>query len=281
GNYPLKVRATGGNISREADLSLTVTIPPSFTLSLNPTGLTLDQGASGGVEVRLQRQGFTGPVSLSLEGSPLLSTTPAPDRIAWSFSPNPAPGDRSTLTLQVGRGVAPGTYTLTVKGQAQGQPERTANLTLTVRAAGDGGGGGGSGLSLPPPQSGQGFPQPDLQVDPPAGGAEGFRQGRMVRLVVTPQNLILQPGEERLLAVWAEDDRGNRYAGDPGYLELKVYNPGGYEVAWAGPGAVRVRAPRGYVEGTLFVTLSPRLSGVSQLNGVATATVAELRPGVR
>ncbi|MCS6867800.1 hypothetical protein [Thermus sp.] len=131
GNYPLKVRATGGNISREADLSLTVTIPPSFTLSLNPTGLTLDQGASGGVEVRLQRQGFTGPVSLSLEGSPLLSTTPAPDRIAWSFSPNPAPGDRSTLTLQVGRGVAPGTYTLKVRATG-GNISREADLVLTV-----------------------------------------------------------------------------------------------------------------------------------------------------
>ncbi|WP_022799573.1 cell wall-binding protein [Thermus islandicus] len=108
---------------------------PSFTLSLNPTSRTLQQGGSGQVSVSLTRQNFSGGVTLSLEGNAPLATSPAPDKIAWSFNPNPATGNGATLTLQLGQNVPPGSYSLTVRGQAQGLQDRTAPLSLTVQPA--------------------------------------------------------------------------------------------------------------------------------------------------
>lgn len=135
-----------------------------YTLSV-PSPLTVEQGGQGQVTVSLRRQGFTGPVTLSLEGGQgLLATSPARDKVAWSFNPNPASGDASTLTLQVGSGVAPGEYALTVRGRAQGVADQTASLTLRVRPL------EGGEVALPPPGSGRGFPQPPGTVGPPSGG---------------------------------------------------------------------------------------------------------------
>ncbi len=132
GTYRLKVRGTGQNVTRDVDLTVTVSPPPDFALSLSPASPRAPQGGSLQVQVRLERQGFQGPVVLSLEGSDLLSQSPAPHRIAWSFSPNPATGGEATLTLQVGEGVPPGTYALTARGRAEGLPDRAASLSLTV-----------------------------------------------------------------------------------------------------------------------------------------------------
>jgi phage terminase large subunit-like protein len=70
GTYRLKVRATSGSLTREADLTVVVTPPPpppDFTLSLNPTSLTVQQGSSGQTTLTVTPQnGFTGTVSLSL-----------------------------------------------------------------------------------------------------------------------------------------------------------------------------------------------------------------------
>ena len=110
-----------------------LTPAPSYTLSLSPTSLTVQQGGQGQVTVSLARQNFTGDVTLSLEGNAPLATSPAPDKIAWSFSPNPATGDQATLTLQVGQSVTAGDYALTVRGQAQGLEDQTATLSLRVQ----------------------------------------------------------------------------------------------------------------------------------------------------
>ncbi len=106
GAYDLRVRGTSGSLAREAGLALRV-VEPGYALSLSPASPRAPQGGSLQVQVRLERQGFQGPVALSLEGSDLLSQSPAPHRIAWSFSPNPATGGEATLTLQVGEGVPP------------------------------------------------------------------------------------------------------------------------------------------------------------------------------
>ncbi|MGC8905693.1 hypothetical protein, partial [Thermus sp.] len=178
------------------------------------------------------------------------------------------------------------TYALKVRGTA-GNLTREANLSLTVKAAGSGGsGGGGSGLGgqveLPPPRSGQGFPGQPPTAGPPSGGAALMGQDRLARVVVTPGILQVRPGEERYLAVWAEDDAGNRYAGDPSYLDLVVYNPAGYEVGWAGPGRIRVKAPGAFREEALVVNVrrKDRSPGLRYLNGVALVGMVELRPEV-
>ncbi len=133
GTYRIKVRGTGQNITRDVDLTVTVSPPPDFTLSLSSTALTVQQGGQGQVTVSLTRQNFTGQVTLSLEGNAPLATSPAPDKIAWSFNPNPTTGNQTTLTLQVGAQVPAGNYTLTVRGQAQGLEDQTATLTLQVQ----------------------------------------------------------------------------------------------------------------------------------------------------
>jgi len=133
GTYRLKVRGTLGDLTREANLTLTVNPPPDFALDLSPSSLTVQQGGQEQVTVSLTRQNFTGGVTLSLEGNAPLATSPASDKIAWSFNPNPATGDQATLTLQVGAQVPAGDYTLTVRGQAQGLQDRTATLTLRVQ----------------------------------------------------------------------------------------------------------------------------------------------------
>jgi hypothetical protein len=71
GSRNLTVRAAYGNQVTERALTLTVNAPPSFTLSLNPTSLTVQQGGSGTTQLTITPQnGFTGTISLSLAGAP-------------------------------------------------------------------------------------------------------------------------------------------------------------------------------------------------------------------
>jgi hypothetical protein len=75
------VRATGGSkscfffpfwsLTKTANLSLTVTAAPDFTISLNPTSLTVQQGSSGTTRLTITPlNGFTGTVNLELVGAP-------------------------------------------------------------------------------------------------------------------------------------------------------------------------------------------------------------------
>jgi len=136
-----------------------------FGLTLNPSSLSLRQGDSGAVTVNLTRTNFTGPVTLSLVGSDVLSPSPAQDKVAWRFTPNPATGNQSVLTLQVGSSVPPGSYALVVQGEAQGLPGQVAALNLTVSAAPLGSISGTviapgtlSGSASPGPSAGPGTP---------------------------------------------------------------------------------------------------------------------------
>jgi len=104
--------------------------PPSdFTLSLNPTSLTVQQGSSGTTTLTITPQnGFTGTVSLSLVRAPSgVTLSPASVTVSGSSPVN------QTLTVNVGSGVAPGTYNLQVRATS-GSLTKTANLSLTVTA---------------------------------------------------------------------------------------------------------------------------------------------------
>jgi uncharacterized membrane protein len=134
GTYSLQVRASSGSLTKTANLSLTVTPPPDFTLSLNPTSLTVQQGASGTTQLTITPQnGFAGTVSLSLvdgSGNPVPGITLAPPSVDVTGS-GPV---TQTLTVNVGSGVNPGTYSLQVRASS-GSLTKTANLSLTVTAA--------------------------------------------------------------------------------------------------------------------------------------------------
>lgn len=127
GTYNLTVRATGSGVTAVTQaVTLTVTPAPAIALTLNPTSLSVVQGASGTTAVTIARTAFTGAVTLALEG--------APAGVVGSFDPAAPTANGSTLTVQVGAAVAAGTYNLTVRGTGTGVTAATAALTLTVTA---------------------------------------------------------------------------------------------------------------------------------------------------
>jgi trimeric autotransporter adhesin len=98
---------------------------PSFTLRLDESSLTIDQGAAGVVAVAVEcDSGFAGAVTLALEAPPAgVTGTFAPDALIRSGS--------STLTLEVGLTAQAGTYSMAVLGTS-GNAAAQAELTLTV-----------------------------------------------------------------------------------------------------------------------------------------------------
>jgi serine protease len=100
--------------------------PRSLELSASPNALSLNTGTQASVTITLYRRNFTEPVSLSVSGQPS-GTIP-------SFSPNPAAGNNTTLTIPAGS--TPGSYSLLVRGSADvgGQTiEAETRIALTVR----------------------------------------------------------------------------------------------------------------------------------------------------
>jgi hypothetical protein len=120
--------------------------PRDFTLPLNPTSLTVQQGSSGQTTLTVTSQnGFTGTVNLSLvdgSGNPVPGITLAPTSVSVTGSSYVS----QNLTVNVGSNVAPNTYILQLRATS-GSLTKAANLSLTVTASGGGGGGGGAGTA--------------------------------------------------------------------------------------------------------------------------------------
>jgi hypothetical protein len=105
-----------------------------FSMSLNPTSLSVAPGSSGTSTV-------TTAVTSGSAVSVALSATGAPSGAAVSFNPaSVTAGNSSTLTVTTTSSVAAGTYTITVKGTGP-TTSHTAPLSLTVTGGGGGGGG--------------------------------------------------------------------------------------------------------------------------------------------
>ena len=146
GTYRLKVRATSGSLTQEAGLTVVITPPPpppDFTISLNPTSLSIQQGGSGTTQLTITPQGgFTGTVSLSLVGAPSgVTLSPTSVNVTGSNAVS------QNLTVSVGSGVATGTYSLQLQATS-GSLTKTAGLSLTVTAS-----GGGGGVAAPSPSA--------------------------------------------------------------------------------------------------------------------------------
>jgi hypothetical protein len=108
---------------------------PDFTISANPTSLTLVQGTSGNSTITTAVSGgFNSAISLSASGVPAgASVTFSPTSIA-------APGSgSSTATVTAGATTAAGSYTITITGTG-GSKTHTATISLTVNPSGGGGG---------------------------------------------------------------------------------------------------------------------------------------------
>jgi len=127
GTYTLTVTGSGtGVTSVTATFTLTVTAAPasSYTLSLNPTSLSVAQGANGTVTVNLTRTNFTSGVTLAAEG--------LPSGVTAAFNTSPTTGNTATLTLTASASATAGTSNVVIRGTATGATDRTATLALTV-----------------------------------------------------------------------------------------------------------------------------------------------------
>ena len=102
----------------------TSTAANDFSISANPSSLTVTQATSGTSAINTAvTSGSAQGVSLSISG--------VPSGASASFSPNPiSSGGSSTLTINGGT-AAPNTYTLTVTGTAA-SATHTTTVTLTV-----------------------------------------------------------------------------------------------------------------------------------------------------
>lgn len=99
---------------------------PDFSLSVTPASRSITQGATTTYTVTITRTGgFADPVTLSVSGLPA--------GVTGTFSPDPATGASSTLTVATTAATAPGSYPFTVTGTS-GALTRTATATLVVNA---------------------------------------------------------------------------------------------------------------------------------------------------
>src|SRR5260370_3772544 len=104
------------------------TVPPvpDFNLAVSPASQPVNQGSGTTYTVNIAAlNGFTGAVSLSVTGPPAGAT--------GTFSPNPAPGASSTLTVSTAASTPTGSYTLTATGTT-GSLTHTPTATLVAKA---------------------------------------------------------------------------------------------------------------------------------------------------
>ena len=130
GSFNLTVTATGGGVTKTQPLSLTVLVPPSFTLTPSATSATVSPG--GSIPIRLSTTGVNG-----FQSAVALSVSGLPKGVTASFAPTSiaAPGNgSSTLTLAAASGTASGSFNLTVTATGGGVT-KTQPLSLTVLAS--------------------------------------------------------------------------------------------------------------------------------------------------
>lgn len=128
GTSTITVHAQGTGVTAQtATIALTVTSSGAFTISVDPTTLSVDQGANGNTTVTVARTG-------TMNGAVALTATGLPTGVTATFDPTSvaAGATTSTLTLSVGAGVAAGTTNISIKGTSAGFPDQTASVALTV-----------------------------------------------------------------------------------------------------------------------------------------------------
>jgi hypothetical protein len=133
-NVTIRGTATGAT-DQTATLALTVAAASSgnYSLSANPTSVSVAQGASGTSTINVNRTGgFAGSVALAVTG--------APTGVTATLNPTSTTGNTSTLTIAASATATTGAATLTITGTATGLSNQTTTVALTVTTSGGGGG---------------------------------------------------------------------------------------------------------------------------------------------
>ena len=129
GTYNITVTGTGGELTETTSVSLTISsaTTPGFTLTPNPSSVTVQDGATATTSITASVSGgFNSAIALSASG--------LPSGVTAGFSPSsiPAPGSgSSTLTFTASSSAAAGTYSITVTGTGGSLTVNTA-VSLTV-----------------------------------------------------------------------------------------------------------------------------------------------------
>ena len=130
GTVNVTINGAGGGLSRSTTLSLTVNSPPppDFTLSVNPSSLTINRGASGAATVTIARTGgFNNVVALNASG--------LPSGVTASFESPPGPVSVISMFIAASSTAATGMTSVTINGSGGGLT-RSTTLILTVNAQG-------------------------------------------------------------------------------------------------------------------------------------------------
>ena len=128
GTVNVSINGSGGGLSRSTTLSLTVNAPPppDFTLSVNPSSLTINRGASSGATVTIARTGgFNNVVALSASG--------LPSGVTASFESPPGPVSVISMFIAASSTAATGMTSVTINGSGGGLT-RSTTLVLTINA---------------------------------------------------------------------------------------------------------------------------------------------------
>jgi hypothetical protein len=134
GTFPLIMTATDGVITEQDTIVVDVRaapIPPDFSLTVGAKALTAVAGTSVTTPVTIDRTGgHASPVQLAVLG--------LPNGVTPTFTPNPATGTSTTLTLDVGSSTMLGPHNITLRGTSggtTGSPNRDVPMTLQVDPA--------------------------------------------------------------------------------------------------------------------------------------------------
>ena len=120
-----------GQTDQTTTLALTVNIPGSFSLTVDPKTLTIQPGTNGTATVTITRTGgFTGAVTLSATG--------LPNGVTATFDPAAPTTDQSTVTLTASAAAAIGSASVVIHGNGTGLGEHATTITLTVSPAASG-----------------------------------------------------------------------------------------------------------------------------------------------
>ncbi len=124
GAATVTITGTSGSSTATTTIVLTVTGPPSFTLSASPASVTITPTLPGGTSTITVNptNGFTGSVTLAATG--------LPTGVTASFATNPTTST-SVLTLTAGATASAGTATVTITGTS-GSLAPTTTIALTV-----------------------------------------------------------------------------------------------------------------------------------------------------
>jgi hypothetical protein len=125
GTYSIGVRDNEGitGFQGTAPVTLTVTAPGSFTISLFTSTLAVPKNTTVPISVAINRTNFTGAITFSVSGVPAGVTT--------AFT-NPATGNNFPISFTNGASSVPGSYPIVITATAPGIAPVTVNLTLSI-----------------------------------------------------------------------------------------------------------------------------------------------------